>query len=85
MNYGIYTEYKSTKCFCSLSILFSEKYKYFQKLESVLVFWVCFVQQIVILNIVFGFCVFNSLWEHWLNLFLNIFRKYSNKKTVPEV
>ena len=29
-------------------------------------------KRFVILSIGFGFCVFNSIWEHRLNLFLNI-------------
>ena len=28
-----------------------------------------FVKQIVIFNIGFGFCVFNSIWEHRLKIF----------------
>ena len=53
----------------------------FQNSERILVSLVYFVKQIVILNIVFGFCVFNSLWEPRLNVFLNICSKMS--KTDP--
>ena len=35
----------------------------------------------IILNIGFGFCVFDSIWEHRLNEFLNIFS--NNFQTCP--
>ena len=33
------------------------------------------VKQNVVLNIVFGFVVLNSIWEHTLNVFLTFFRR----------
>ena len=42
-----------------------------------------FLQQIVILDIVFGFVFFNSTWEHRLNVFVNIF--YFFKKCTRSV
>ena len=54
----------------------------FPDFESVLVLLVCFVQQIVILNIVFGFVVFNSMWEHRLNECLNIC--FENVHKIPQ-
>ena len=30
-----------------------------------------FVKEIIILNIGFGFCVFNSIWEHRLKIFFD--------------
>ena len=35
-----------------------------KQIESILAFVGVFVKQIVILNIGYGFCVFNSIWEH---------------------
>ena len=49
----------------------------FQNFESNLALLVYFVKQIVISNIVFGFCVFYSIWEHRLNVFLNMFSNMS--------
>ena len=59
--------------------------KGFQTFESALAFLMYFLQQIVILNIVSGFCVF--IWEHTLNVFLNIVSNIfkTNSKNVPEV
>ena len=39
-----------------------------------------FVKQVVILNIGFGFCVFNSIWEHTLNVFLTFFRSRRRRR-----
>ena len=65
MSYGIYRYNKSKIC-C---------FRFFpQQIESILVFLVCFVQSIVILNIGFGFFVFFCIWEHTLKIFYDIFR-----------
>ena len=37
------------------------------------------------LNIVFGFCVFDCIWEHRLDVFLNIFRKTKTTKNPRSV
>ena len=39
-----------------------------------------FVKQIVILNIGFGFCIFNSIWEHGLKIFFDP----QNRKNRPQ-
>ena len=41
----------------------------FQLFDSIFGIVAMFVIQNVILNIGFGFCVFNSIWEHRLNYF----------------
>ena len=43
----------------------------FQNVESILAFGVFFVKEIVVLNIGFGFCVFNSILEHRLKIFFD--------------
>ena len=62
------------------SSIFSNKSGLF---ECILVCWVCFVLQIVILNMIFGFCVFFYVWEHILMICFNIFWQKSSK--LPEV
>ena len=43
-----------------------------EQFESMLDCLVCSVQLIVILNIVFGFCVIDCIWEHSLKMFFDI-------------
>ena len=56
----------------------------FQHFESILSHLLYFVKQVVILNIGFGFCAFDSIWEHRLNdsfeHFSNIFKKKKTQK-----
>ena len=55
----------------------------FSRFRTYFVFGGCFVKQIVFFNIVFGFVVLNSIWEHCLKIVFDIFSKFS--KNVPEV
>ena len=48
--------------------------------ESILVLMVCFLVQTVIFNAFIGFCVFFCIYDHMLEMFLNICFK-----NVPEV
>ena len=49
----------------------------FQHFESILFVFGVFVKQIVILNIVFGFVVLNSIWEHGSKHLFDILRNIS--------
>ena len=62
-------------------ILFSTIFIFPQQKSKV--FWhllAYLVKQIDILNIGFGFCVFQCIWEHILNVFLTLFRR---RRRVP--
>ena len=73
MNYGNYTKYLKMGLRFFLGF-----FQVSQSSECIFALLVYFVQEIVIFNI--GFCVFNSIWEHWLNLFLNMFSNTFKKK-----
>ena len=73
INYGTYTKYKiknwafeDVRCFRNVSNLFP-------KIESILALLAYFVKVIIILNIGFGFVVLNSICEHGLKVYFEIF------------
>ena len=61
MNYGTYRYYK---------IKFKNN-RFFPNVRNYFGIVGVFVKEIVTLNIGFGFCVFNSIWEHKLKIFLD--------------
>ena len=77
MNYEIYIKYKNNSLHVSFFFFF-RKYTTFRKYFCV---FGLFCTIIVILNIGFGFVVFDSLWEHRLNVCFTIFQKMHKKKT----
>ena len=77
MNYGIYINNQIT---AYIYIYFH----LFPKFRKMLAFMVYFVHSIFILNTVFGFCVFNSIYEHSFKFVFDIFSK-TKSKNVPEV
>ena len=86
MNYGNYTNY-TFFIFLRFDFTFDiyqEKTCFFD-FERILVFLMYFVEPIVILNIVFGFCVFLCIWEHTLNVCLNIFRPPNRHLFDPQI
>ena len=54
-----------------------------ENIESILVFFVYFVQYFFMLKIGFGFVVFDCIWEHGLNIVFENLRRVL--KNVPEV
>ena len=75
MNYGNYKDYKIKYCCFFFNIIF-----FFQNLEYILACLVYFVQIIVILNIGFGFCVLDCIWEHgWTICSKKKYRNVSQK------
>ena len=49
---------------------------YFSKFRKCFGIFGVFIQQIVVLNIGFGFCVFRSIWEHGLKQFFEHFFEF---------
>ena len=61
--------------------IYNREKKRIQQFECILACLVYFVQSIVILNIGFGVCVFDCIWEHGLNFFF----EENISKRFPEV
>ena len=53
--------------------------KLFKNIESILAFVGYFVEEIVILNIGFGFVVLKSIWEHCLKIVFDTFSTFFKK------
>ena len=51
--------------------LYFSIFEYFSKLRKYLGVLGVFVKQIAILNVEFGLCVFDSIWEHRLKIFVD--------------
>ena len=66
-----------------VSVLGGKQSIYFSRFRKYLGIFGVFVKQIVLLNIVFGFAVLVSIWEHGLKTVSTFVQKLS--KNVPEV
>ena len=79
-NYNFFYKIANTVKLRLIVWMFFRSFQSFQFFENLLTLLAYFVKQIVILNIGFGFCVLNSIWEHTLNVFLTFFRR---RRRVP--
>ena len=59
-----------------VSVLGGKQSIYFSRFRKYFGIFDVFVKQIVIFNIGFGFVVLNSIWEHGLKMFFDIFRNF---------
>ena len=82
MRTGILFRLRVPKRLC-VSVLGGKQSIYFSRFQKYYGILGVFVKQIVILNILFGFNVLNSIWGHGLKCFLTLVQIFS--KNVPEV